>query len=299
MPVVLTSNFQRLPYNHGDLNSYHDAVMRTILAGGIGGLSIEATNVGSAITVSRGFAGIYDGTLAGKGAIEVTVSGNITTAGASANLWHALEFSVSGTSVTWYLTPLAGETDESFMSLTMKNYYDGSKNGYYRIASRRIIAFVFLRTALAVGRIVNCESGKLGFKNIEIVNCYDNAKNWISYKYYAKIESQIGAWNMYMAGGGSASKSCFIGFLGKTLLRIKSMKVIVFDDNFGTGNIYFIDTATTSGGIAGVPAGGLGVIWTPSSPLIALYSLAGGIFNTVAFQNAVLNRGFIFTIFET
>jgi hypothetical protein len=192
--MALVANFLRFAYDHGDLNTWQPLYLRLIKAGGIGGLSCELSNNAGALQLGLGFGGIDNGTLAGFGAIEVTTAGDISLAGVTNGVWHAVEYSVSGTAVTFYVTALAGETDESFMSLTMKGYYDGSKQGYYRIASRRVLGFVFLRAALALGRIVNCESGKLGFKGIEIVDYI--VAGVITKKYLAKMRINIGSWDM-------------------------------------------------------------------------------------------------------
>jgi|GEM_PF-4245905 len=234
--MALTADFKRFAYDHGDLGVWLPLMERFIAAGGLGGLSIEASNVVGVLTVSQGFGGIYDGTLAGKGAIQVTTAGSVSTAAGTAGLWHALEYSVSGTSVTWYLTSLAGETDESFMSLTMKGYYDGSKAGYYRIASRRVVAFVFLRAALALGRIVNCENGKLGFKGIRT---FINGDAILTAKYITSIEMTGAAWNM------DTTQLVYLTLpFNVSLTKIKSQKAYILSNVGAWSDLPFPNTAS-------------------------------------------------------
>ena len=193
--MALTAIYQRLPISGGDNNAYHIPVMQNMRRGSIGANSIDISNVAGALNVDLGFAGINDGTANGEGVLQITVGGTFSLAGSTAGAWHALEFSESGTSCTFYLTALAAYTDESFMHADMKGYWSAAKLGYYRIASRRVLAFVFIRAGTVLGRIVNTENGVKGFKGITIED-YITQAGAMAQVYIAIAEIEIGDWNM-------------------------------------------------------------------------------------------------------
>jgi hypothetical protein len=177
----------------------------------------------------------------------------------------------------------------------MKNYYDGSKNGYYRIASRRIIAFVFLRTALAVGRIVNCESGKRGLRNIKIEDYYDQngARNAL---YYAKHRQEIGAWNI------STTFFKYVTLLFP-LKYVRKIEVWIQPDaDFSTSYIYPLYSAGGGFSSTGFAIdGGIGN-YKSDIGVITLYAgvwtNGGTVFKNANFDSNI-NRGWCVVEYET
>lgn len=269
--MALVANFLRFAYDHGDLNTWQPLYLRLIKAGGIGGLSCELSNNAGALQLGLGFGGIDNGTLAGFGAIEVTTAGNISLAGVTDGLWHAVEYSVSGTAVTFYVTALAGETDESFMSLTMKGYYDGSKQGYYRIASRRVIGFVFIRAGAVLGRIVNTESGKLGFKGIRILDNPLSSGGSSTVEYIAQITKSY-LWDMDT--NATITVTMPFAIVG---LQVREIRVTVVHDNRVA--IYNLETA--------------GKINDLLYDVLTLERTGGGIFDSVSYNDGGIDRGYV------
>lgn len=191
----MSNNFVRDPIDHGDFNVWLPLLLAGIHAGGIGALSAELYNDGGVLKLSKGNIGIDNGLATGKGICIIDTITTISTVGMTANNWHKVEVSVSGTAVTIAIAAIAGATDESTIDTVTKSAYQYDKQGYYLTASKRLIGVVFLRTALALGRIVNCESGKLGFKRIARKTYYNSALVE-SIKYYDTIRLLYLHWNM-------------------------------------------------------------------------------------------------------
>jgi hypothetical protein len=191
----MANNFVALSVVGGSLNTWGTTLNTLLQAGGIGALTAELYNDGGTLKLSMGKIGINNGVATGIGVAIIDTITTISTAGMTAGLWHSVEMSVSGTAVTLTITPIVGANDESVIDAATKAAYDYEKTGYYLTASKRLIGVVFLRAALALGRIVNCESGKLGFKGIEIRNHYDKSNN-LTIKYYDRYRANYTAWNM-------------------------------------------------------------------------------------------------------
>jgi hypothetical protein len=290
MPAVLTATFTRLPIPGGDNNNYDTYVMQQIRRGSIGGNNIDVSNSGGSLNVELGFAGINDGVT--EGAIQVTVAGSQTLAGSTAGVWHALEFSVSGTAATFYLTALAGETDESFMSLTMKGYYDAVKCGYYRIPSRRILSFVFVRVGNALGRIVNTENGVKGFKNIQMVDYSIAGDTKVTLtKYFATYIGEIGAWNMDSTDRKAIPQPIYPIISAQ---KWRGIDVYIFDD-FGVSYKLMAYADPTSSGNPGNIQGGI-VLYGAN---YVLFRVVGGYFDSAQFDDAIINRGIVVVEYET
>ncbi len=192
--MALVIAFTREPVNHGDAGVYHDYVMAQMRRGGEGGLSCELYNNAGALYLSKGSFGIYDSATPARGACNVTTEGEIDKSGGTAGAWHAVEVSVSGTAGTPTITAIAGATDESTIPASVKAAYQYDKQGYYLTTSKRLLGIVFLRAALALGRIVNCESGGIGFKGIKRRIVEGTAY------YIAEMIYSLGAWNMDTTG---------------------------------------------------------------------------------------------------
>jgi hypothetical protein len=291
--MALTASFQRNPINHGDFNVWLPIIMQQILRGGIGGNNIDVSNVGGSLTVGLGYAGINDGVV--EGTMQVTIAGSVTLAGSTAGVWHAFEFSVSGTAVTFSLAALAGETDESFMSLTMKGYYDAAKCGYYRIASRRTLAFVFIRAGTVLGRIVNTENGVKGFKGITVVDYIDSlgaqSKKYITSKIIA-----IGNWNMRAAGGGSLAVNVPHG-LG-SMAHIISVNGFVIDDSNSykspiVGGETYLGNPPTSASAMDIRIADI------DNLNIILMRTTGSVYDSVNFDSTPFDRGALEIKYET
>jgi len=190
----MANNFVVLSVVGGSLNTWGTTLNTLLQAGGIGALTAELYNDGGVLKLSKGKIGIDNGVATGIGVAIIDTITTISTAGMTAGLWYAIEMSVSGTAVTLTITPIAGANDESVIDAATKAAYDYEKTGYYLTASKRLLGVVFLRAALALGRIVNCESGKLGFKGIRIEKYYVGTTE--SIKYYNTIRLEYSPWNM-------------------------------------------------------------------------------------------------------
>jgi len=265
--MSLIASFTRNPVSGGDNNAWAAYLMVQACRGGLGSNSIDVTNVAGALTIGLGYAGIDDGVT--QGTIQVTTAGTVSLAGSTAGAWHALECSVSGATATFYLTAMGSYTDESFMDLAMKGYYDAAKCGYYRIASRRTLAFVFVRAGTVLGRVVNTENGIKGFKGIPRIDYYDNT-GALSQKYIDKVKVQSSAWNM-------DTTTNIIVTLPFGITTWQNAYAIIIQGALMTPlNIPQIDSGYMNGGVG-----------RNSANQAVLYRYTGGAFDSALYNNAL------------
>lgn len=266
----MANNFVALSVVGGSLNTWGTTLNTLIQAGGIGALTSELYNDSGTLKLSKGKIGINNGVATGIGVCIIDTITTISTAGMTAGLWHAIEVSVSGTAVTISITPIAGASDESIIDAATKAAYDYEKTGYYLTASKRLIGVVFLRAALSLGRIVNCESVKLGFKGIER-KITRNSLGAESYIYIDKMTIQMGTWNMNTADRITHN----LGFVitGRTYTKGTISAIIAGDTLQYSINSY--------GGFSVYKTDSLGV------PTFVLFRETGGIFDGAGYTNAI------------
>ncbi len=296
--MALVIAFTREPINHGDAGVYHDYVMAQMRRGGEGGLSCELYNSSGALYLSKGSFGIYDSATPARGACNVTTEGEIDKSGGTAGLWHAVEVSVSGTAGTPTITAIAGATDESIIPASIKAAYQYDKQGYYITTSKRLLGIVFLRAALALGRIVNCESGKIGFKGIKIIESID-AAGTLSNKYIASLIQAIGDWDMDASSNVHLSMYNNTTFQDNVFSKILRIDTIIFGDVLGVAVhplrkfLNAVDPDLIAGGIQNISkeSGGSGAI--------ALARRTGGYFDNANYDSVAYNRGWVYIEYET
>lgn len=290
------NNFVALSVVGGSLNTWGTTLNTLLQAGGIGALTAELYNDGGTLKLSKGKIGINNGVATGIGVCIIDTITTISTAGMTAGLWHAIEVSVSGTAVTISITPIVGASDESMIDAATKAAYDYEKTGYYLTASKRLIGVVFLRAALALGRIVNCESGKLGFKGIITEDTYDSTGS-IVVRYIAKKIVDIGDWNMRKtAGGGTTAKQVTHNIGTRPTGGVVSIIGFIRDDS---GSYYH----PILGGyplLGSVNPEGLGAVNTMQIKIceidnsnIVLIATTGSSFDSTNFDATSYNRGWI------
>jgi hypothetical protein len=282
----MANTFYPFPTVGGSNNTWGTSLNVLLRAGGEGALSAELYNDAGTLKLSKGDIGIYDGVVHGISVIDTITT--ISTAGMTANNWHKVEMSVSGSSVTLTIAAIAGATDESTIDATTKAAYDYTKQGYYLAATKRLLGVVYLRTALALGRIVNCESGKLGFKGITIGEHYDTA-GVLTKSYLTKMVIEIGDWNM------DTTVFILVNYPFAILQAIRNAKVVIRDDG-GT----VVDLLDKFGPDLTDPllvVGGLYVTYNAGHAV--LYRRTGGSFDGVNYDSIGYNRGWLTIEYET
>lgn len=271
---VLT--FTREPVTGGDLGAWAPYLIAQTRGGGLGALSLELYDNGGDLNMREGFAGINDGVT--RGMIECTTEGTIDTVGMTANNWHQVEMSVSGASVTLSISAIAGETDESLIPTTVKAAYNAAKQGYYMTASKRLVGVVFLRTALALGTIINCEHGKRGFKDLNEIEEDDSGTRTF---FYIKTNSIIlPEWNMDTTASLSLNTGLYCTTTGTNAFRRRIIDafVMVIDD------AYQVQSFDGGGYITAVTV-------TSYIQYIVLSRNAGGIFDAALYDGTGFSRG--------
>lgn len=293
----MANTFYPKPVIGGSINVWGTYLDMLVRAGGIGALTCELYNDSGALKLSKGKIGINDGTYEGVAVIDTITT--IDTTGMTANNWHKIELSVSGASVTIAIAAIAAATDESVIDAATKAAYDYEKAGYYLTDTKRLLGVVYLRTALAPGRIVNCKSGKLGFKGIKIIDYYTSAYV-ISQVYLAKVIFEIGNWNMNISGGGSATKTIQLNnYLGSSAAhlgkKIRNAYVIIRDD---TDANYLPVNESENGADPGLLAGGITYFLTGATSMV-LSCRTGGEFDNASYNESPFNRGWVNLEYET
>jgi hypothetical protein len=281
----MADTFWREPINHSDSNVYHDYVMMQLRCGGRGALTAELYNNGGALNLSAGYIGIDDGVT--KGTIERTAAGAISFAAITNSHWAKVEATVSGAIVTYTVTEMA-DADQWTIPATVKAAYNYLKVGYYIDADKRLIGIIYKTSGGTLGRIVNCESNRIGFKNISIIE--NNTAGTITLKYIAKIQFDIGDWNMHstsikqVAHGGIVSK-----MLSVSVWIRNDADNEVFPLVFNL--VHPVGGATYIGGLVSLDSTNISMLRTEAA--------ADGLFDRVDFDLTPFNRGIIKIDYET
>lgn len=286
----MSNNFVALSVVGGSLNTWGTTLNTLLQAGGIGALTAELYNDSGTLKLSKGKIGINNGVATGIGVCIIDTITTISTAGMTAGLWHAIEVSISGTAVTISITPIVGASDESVIDAATKAAYDYEKTGYYLTASKRLIGVVFLRAALALGRIVNCESGKLGFKGIRIENYIDSTGVW-SKKYICFLTQETGDWNMNVADPSlSLTLNFIISILRKVEVWVRGDVGSTYANNkIPVQWIYNV----------GLRYGGGIHDYANTTGILTIYIDPTSSFHATTFDATSFNRGWAYVEFET
>jgi hypothetical protein len=276
----MADTFWREPLNHGDANIFHDYVMAQLRRGGLTALSMELLNTGGALHLSAGYCGIDDGTgTGGRGTIIRDADSALSIAGITIGTWASIEASVAGTVVTYHVTDIAGGNDESVIPAAVLSSYDYMKGGYYLIATRRLIGIAFKKSDGSLGRIINCQDGQHGFRSVTEIE-YTNSAGVKSYVYLAKKIIEIGPWNMLSV----ASVNIAHGIADHKKIRHVVAAIRSDDDSYLTSTSE-LGAATNAGTLV-----------NGSNIVVAAGT---GSYRSVAYDDAVMNRGWITIEYET
>jgi len=268
----------RKPIIGADTNAwgaFNDAFLRSAL----GELSAELYNDGGVLKLSKGRIGINDGVVEAISVIDTITT--LSLVGLTAGRWAAVEMAVAGTVVTISITSIAAGTDEGTMPAAVKAAYDYEKRAYHLTAGKRLIGIAFIKLAGTLGLVINCENGKLGFKNI-VTTQYISSAGVLTLSYVASYVQEIGAWNMDTAPSLDLSYNYRV-------TNPLSIDVVIYQDAPGTQHFSLYNF--TNAADPTLIAGGL---FGFSSITLSLARRTGSVFDGAAFSSVLVNRGFVY-----
>lgn len=169
----MSNLFYRKPIIGADENSWaplNDAHLNV----GLGACSVKLYDDGGTLKVSKGIIGISDGTVTGIAYIDTVTT--ISLAGISNGNWAKIEMSVSGTSVTFTATDIAGATDPEVLPAGFTGSFDDEKRGYYITATKRCIGLAWKNSSGTLEGIANVLNNVEGYEGYSISD--DANDNW-------------------------------------------------------------------------------------------------------------------------
>lgn len=260
----MANAFYREPVNHGDFNVYHDFVMNQLRRGPLGALSLKLYDNAGALTLSAGYAGIADGVTIGT--VLCTTPGAVSLAAITSGHWATVEFAVNGTSVTISATELA-DVDENVIPASVLAAYDYVKQGYYVVASKRVVGIAYKTGGGTLGTIYTCENGVEGLRGV------DAQGNAVPLK---KVLN-IGDWNMDSSNSVSIAHELTFSKIRNVRALIRRDDDAVHDDLTGTG----LGGTTIMGGIR------------CDATNVILTRVTGADFDSANYDSTSFNRGYI------
>ena len=281
----MADTFYHEPNVGSDANIWGPYMLMQARVGGRGGLSMELLNTGGALHLSAGYAGIDDGTV--KGTVERTADAALSLAGVSAGNWAAIELSIVAGVPTYTISDIAGGDDEWTIPASVKVAYDYMKGGYYLIASKRLIGIAF-KTAFAgvLSRVVNCECGKRGFKNVRNIRYVDAAGVETNIYNDTKI-IEIGDWNM------DSTSYIQIPIPLWDMMKIRKFSAYVYSDSPPLGPIDLVVNGGLVPLFTGMP------YLNGTLHMLQLFRVVGGMFDNASYDSTGYNRGFVVIDYDT
>jgi hypothetical protein len=110
-----------------------------------------------ALKLSTGRVGLDNGSNRGVVSNDTIVTASLV--GLTASCWAKIEVSVVGTTPSFTIASIAGETDPAVLPASFTAAYDGAKGGYYITATKRLIGLAWINAGGALEGIVNCGTG--------------------------------------------------------------------------------------------------------------------------------------------
>jgi len=219
------SQFFRNPIAGGD-NSVWASYLLAQIKNSVGEYTSYLYDNAGTVTLSPGRVGINDGTNEGVSIIDTVTA--ITLTGAN-SLWYKIEMTVSGTAVTLSATALA-DNDPALLPATLTASYVTAKQGFYHIATRRLLGIAWKDATGVLGGIINCQNMVNGYRGYVYLDsptneakmyydwCQDCYRRWVEYTPSTK-------WNMNANNLYTASH-----YLGSEIFKIKSVSTQIINN---------------------------------------------------------------------
>lgn len=157
----MANTFYRKPVIGADENAWAQYNDEFILYA-IGGYSSYLYDDSGSLKISKGRIGINNDTNRGVSKIDTITTISLT--GLTISTWAQVEMSVSGTSVTFTITSIAGANDTAIIPTEFISAFDPSKSGYYINASKRTIGIVWIDKDGLLQGVINSADNEKGYR---------------------------------------------------------------------------------------------------------------------------------------
>lgn len=239
-----------------------------------------------ALKLTIGRIGINDGT--NEGVCNIDTVTTIDIALCSNSNWCKIEMSVSGTSVTFEASDIAGATNKAVLPTGFTGLYRGDRGGFYITATKRTIGIAWKNAGGTLEGIVNVGS---------FIDSYFGYNESSTYKYifYKTIDGNelneaflpIGAWNM------DTTATLYVAH-GLDWEKIKSVFIFIYNDpEVSPRRKYPIYHNNGLGSV------GMAGYFSVSETNIEMTRVGlGALFNSVNFDSVAISRGDIYIEYE-
>jgi len=152
----MANRWQRVPIDGGDLDVW-GPIEEAINLLGLGTITAYLYNDAGALKLAKGRIGMDDGSQ--LGAVIVDTITTLSLVGLTASCWAKIEASRVGTVPTFAIASIAGSTDPATLPASFTAAYDGDKQGFYIVGTKRVVGLAWINAAGALEGIVNCLPG--------------------------------------------------------------------------------------------------------------------------------------------
>jgi len=109
------------------------------------------------LTLGKGRVGLDDGSQ--KCSLIVDTATAVSLAGLTASRWAQVELSRVNTTLVIEITTIAGASDPAALPASFTGAYDGDKQGYYVVTTKRVVGLAWINAGGNLEGIINCLSG--------------------------------------------------------------------------------------------------------------------------------------------
>jgi hypothetical protein len=283
----MANRFYRRPEVGSDENSWGQYNDAHILEA-IGECNVKLYDDAGVLKVTKGRIGISDGTHEGVCIIDTVTT--ISLVPVTNNNWAEIYMTVSGPNVTFTAldTDVGIDINWSELPPDFLAAYVPEKGGYYINSARRCIGLIKKDSGGNLESIINVRNNEEGYSGYSY---YDNSENkkivWNCHKDYGRswADFEIGVWDM------DADNSVDVTIPSIDVSRIFNISAVVFSDS-GTSTYpsptfenladpRLIDMGVTRATTAGIDR-------------ITVARRTGGLFDSVDYDSAVINRGYVY-----
>lgn len=182
---MMANTFYLEPIDGGDQGKWGPKELR-INSLNSGVLTCKLYNDSGTLKLSVGKIGLNDGS---TGIVIVDTVTTISLASVSASNWFKVEVTRTGSTPNFTATNITGETNPASFPAAVDGYFDGSKGGYYRVGTSRLLGVGYLDSGNALNGIVMMCSNYEGYRGF-VYN--DAVAHNITYYYNRDLGANLG-----------------------------------------------------------------------------------------------------------
>jgi len=152
----MANRFRKVGVDGGDLGVWAP-IEEDINMLGLGTITAYLYDDTGALKLAKGRIGLDDGSQ--KGAVIVDTVVTLSLVGLTASCWAKVEVSRTGTVPTIAIASIAGSTNPATLPASFTGAYDGDKQGFYIVGTKRVAGLAWINAAGALEGIINCLPG--------------------------------------------------------------------------------------------------------------------------------------------